>query len=240
MEKRTLRVQFDDLEAFKGEFEQNLRHGGTFVRGATGLAEQDEIALVIVHPLSGSEIRFQASVVWVVEEGEDRGVGVAIREFGPEERDEIEAFINRSSRSSMPAQVSGQSLHQRLRGLSGPEQQKIAKGGEVNERIQLERIYGKMVWESILRNPRVTVPEVARIAKMGSLPKPLFEIIGANTAFLRVPQVRRALLANPKTPATLVDKILKLAPRAELRLIPNQPTYSRMVRDKARRLLQNM
>ena len=36
----------------------------------------------------------------------------------------------------------------------------------------LERLYGKQVWESLLHNAKVTVPEVARIARKGTIPRP--------------------------------------------------------------------
>ncbi len=272
MDHRSITIEFETLNDLKKEFTSNLIHGGTFVHGVTDVSEREEVELVIRHPEDGGEIQFPASVVWV-KEGE--GVGLSIKNFGPDQREEISGFMLRSlpSKLSRPPvdlpeghpsdaaapdalppdptspeddspRRSGEApkplnLHERLRGLSGPEQQKIAKGVNANERIVLERIYGKMVWEAILRNPQVTVPEVARIAKMGALPKHLFEVIGANTALLRVPQVRRALLGNPKTPLGLVDKVLRLAPHAELRVIPRQPGYPQSVRERARRLLQN-
>jgi hypothetical protein len=237
MKRPEIRATFEDLESLVRELDTNLRHGGTFVRGAAGLNERDEVELVVVHPIGNAEIRFVASVVWVVREGDDAGVGVAVRDFGVTQREQINKFIHGAPTPSEAPKASSANPYEKLRGLSGPEQQKIAQGGNVNERIQIERIYGKMVWEAILRNPRVTVPEVARIAKMGALPKHLFEIIGANTAFLRVPQVRRALLGNPKTPPALAEKVLRLAPRAELKLIPGQPSYPHSVRAKARQLL---
>ena len=237
MEKQTIRIEFEDMDALTRELESNLCHGGTFALGAVGFEEQEALELVLVHPRDGAELRFSAHVVWVVEAGDGAGVGLAIQDFGPEKREAISAFVHHEPKTSRPLPPGG-TVHERLRGLSGPEQQKVARGGDVNERVVLERIYGKMVWEPILRNPRVTVPEVARIANMGALPRHLFEIIGANNTFLRVPQVRRALLGNPKTPPALVDKVLRLTPRAELRMVPSQVTYPRVVRDRARKLLQ--
>ncbi len=67
--------------------------------------------------------------------------------------------------------------HERLRNLAMAEQVKFALKGDLAERILLERIYGKTVWEPLLRNPRVTPPEVARISRMGTLPRPLLETI---------------------------------------------------------------
>ena len=47
-------------------------------------------------------------------------------------------------------------------------------------------MYGKNVWEALLRNPRLTAPEVARIARMGQLPRPLIEIIVGSDEKLRL------------------------------------------------------
>ena len=83
-------------------------------------------------------------------------------------------------------------VQERLRGLSVAEQLRVARGGSVTERVVLERLYGKIVWEALLRNTHVTVPEVARLARLGTLPRPLLELIVGNPAWLQVPQVRRA------------------------------------------------
>lgn len=126
----------------------------------------------------------------------------------------------------------------RLRNLSLAEQQKVAQRGEHQERVLLERLYGKLVWEALLRNPRITTPEVARIAKMGALPKPLLEIILGNGGWIQVPEIRRALLGNPRLAAEHIPKLLRLLPRHELKLLPSQTAYPQAVRDWARRLLR--
>ena len=79
-------------------------------------------------------------------------------------------------------------VHERLRGLTLVQQLKTAREGDLSERILLERIYGKNVWEAILRNPRVTGPEVARIARMGALPRPMIELIVGNGALAADPR----------------------------------------------------
>jgi hypothetical protein len=108
----------------------------------------------------------------------------------------------------------------------------------MNERMVLERIYGKSVWEALLRNPRLTMPEVARIANMGALPGPLVELILANGAWLASPAVRRALLGHPRLGADSIAKVLRAMPQGELKLVPKQTTYSAQVREAARRILR--
>jgi hypothetical protein len=129
-------------------------------------------------------------------------------------------------------------VHERLRGLTLAQQIKVAHHGEVSERIVLERMYGKNVWEALLRNPRLTGPEVARIARMGSLPRPMMEIIVGNGGWLQIPEVRRALLTNPRLGVDHITKILRLLPKHELKMAASQTAYPFGVRDVAKRLLK--
>ncbi|HPH69975.1 MAG TPA: hypothetical protein PLF40_29700 [Kofleriaceae bacterium] len=131
------------------------------------------------------------------------------------------------------------SAHERLRNLPIAEQIKLALKGELAERIMLERIYGKTVWEALLRNPRITPPEVARISRMGTLPRPMLETICSNGTWLQVPEVRRALLSNPRLGVDQIPRILRLMPKHELKLVPTQTAYAMAVRDHARRMLKD-
>jgi hypothetical protein len=137
-----------------------------------------------------------------------------------------------------PARKLARNVHERLRGLNLNEQIRMAQTGETHERIVLERIYGKTVWEPLLRNPRLTGPEVARIARMGALPKVLLELILGNGTWLHIPEVRRALLASKRLGADQIVKVLRFLPRHELKLATVQTAYPAAVRDAARRLLR--
>jgi len=129
-------------------------------------------------------------------------------------------------------------LHERLRGLTLVEQHKRAKEGDVTERTLLERMYGKNVWETLLRNPRLTAPEVARIARMGALPRPMIELIVGNGTWLQVPEVRRALLSNPRLGTDQILRILRLMAKHELKVAAATTAYPYGVRDAAKRLLK--
>lgn len=152
-------------------------------------------------------------------------------EPGGEPGGEAEPADGRAGRA--PANV-----HERLRHLSLAEQVRLAHKGEVQERIVLERLYGKTVWEALLRNPRLTGPEVARIARMGALPRVLLELIVKNGGWLQIPEVRRALLANPRMSVDQIVRVLRLLPKHELKLATIQTAYPFAVRDAARRLFR--
>ncbi len=127
-------------------------------------------------------------------------------------------------------------LHERVRGLNLQQQIKMALTGEIGERLVLERLYGKTVWEALLRNPRITAQEVARIARMGALPRPLLEIIVNNGGWLQIPEVRRALLSNPRLAPDQILRVLRLLPKHELKLATMQSAYPNAVREAARKI----
>ena len=129
-------------------------------------------------------------------------------------------------------------VYERMRGLTLVQQHKVAREGELHERMALERIYGKTVWEALLRNSRITAPEVARIARKGNLPRPQIEHIVGNGAWLAIPEIRRALLGNPRLSAELIPRVLRHLPKGELKLATTQLAYPAIVRDAARRMLK--
>jgi len=156
-------------------------------------------------------------------------------------------LVSGSDATDAPEQVDGAAgdgskapgMHERLRHLTLAQQIKLAHKGEVAERILLERMYGKTVWEALLRNPRVTGPEVARIARMGALPRPLIEIIVGNGGWLQIPEVRRALLSNPRLGTDQIIRVLRLLPKHELKIAATQTVYPAAVRDVARKLIRD-
>jgi hypothetical protein len=140
--------------------------------------------------------------------------------------------------SSRPIELQNESRQERLRHLSPAEQLKVARRGELADRLAVERMYGKQVWEALLQNPRLTIPEVAKIARKGTVPKPLLDIIVDNSGWIKADAVRRALLTNPKVGTDSVMKLLRLTSKHELKLIEKGTAYGASVREAARKLLR--
>jgi hypothetical protein len=137
-----------------------------------------------------------------------------------------------------PRDVQQQMMHDRLRKLSQIEQQKVARSGELSDRVMLERLYGKAVWEGLLHNPRLTVPEVARMARKGTMPRPMVDFIVDNATWVQLGAVRRALLGNPRVSTDGVLKILRATPKHELKAITKSTAYAAQIREAARKLLK--
>lgn len=126
----------------------------------------------------------------------------------------------------------------KLRNLTPAQRMQVARGSVQEERVLLERLYGSAVWELLLRNPKITLPEVARMARKGTMPRPLLDMIAENEQWVRHSLVRRALLANPRLGPDAINRVLRTLPPRELKLVPQQTAYPQSVRQAATRLMR--
>lgn len=134
--------------------------------------------------------------------------------------------------------ASSRDPNEHLRGLPVAKAIKLARTAGQRERTVLERTYGKVVWPALLANPKITLPEVARIARNRALPQPLLATIVENPAWSTSALVRRAALANPRLTTAMATTLLRQTPRTELKLACKQTAYPASVREIARRLLE--
>jgi len=229
-----LELSHGSLEELERDLDENLSHGRAFVPGAGPLPERSVCTLRLLHPLTGASHCIEAEVVWVVVGGAAAGVGVMFRDFDPAAGERLSAFV---------AQAAGQkkravNMMERVRSYSTSEQMRRARDGELTERTALERVYGKGVWEPLLQNQRISPPEVARIARKGGLPKPLVDIITGQPAWLASPEIRRALLTNPRVTGPALERVLAPCSPRDLELIASQVLYPIGVRQAAKRKIR--
>jgi hypothetical protein len=120
---------------------------------------------------------------------------------------------------------------QRIRNMSAADRGRVAHGSSLEDRVLVERIFGSAVWEMLLRSSTLTPPEVANIARKGSLSVPLIELVADNPNWIRQDVVRRALLNNPRIPPHTIMKVLHAVPRNELKIMAEgATTYPAKVR----------
>jgi len=229
-----------DAASLRALLEKELTLGRVFLPGAGGVAALTPCELVIDH--AGRTHRLAAEVVFVKEEDPGRGVGLQLAPMDAAARDALRSFVDSGTDEPAPPaedddEKLAMNLQERLRAMSTVEQQRLAATGTLTERTALERMYGPTVWETLLRNARLTVPEVARIGRKGTLPRPLVDLIAANASWLVASEVQRALLANPRSSPVVVDKVLRSMSRSDLRLVPQQTAYPGPVREAAKRML---
>jgi hypothetical protein len=220
----------------------NLERGSVVAAGAAGLAVGAFCDVELVFP-SGERTTLPARAVLTTDAG-------TVFAFDGFDRAALQRLLaapapgpavdggGSEAEPEEPEEVPSATVQERLRGLPVVEQLRVAREGSATERIALERLYGKTVWEALLRNTRITAPEVARLAKMGTMPRPLLELIVANPAWLQVPQIRRALLSNGRLSQDMVQRVLALLPRNELKLVPQNTAYPPAVRMAAKAMVK--
>ena len=231
-------MRFEDLDALERELECNLGAGRAFVSGPAEVSERQRCELVLIHPDSQESLDLVAEAVYVKAEEPGAGVGLELADFGEETVARLRSFAHTEKAMSEKAKSENKpgELYSRVRHFTAVEQLRSAREGEYPERVALERIYGKAVWEVLLHNPRITAPEVIRISRTPKLPKHLVETITGNAAWLAVSTLRRSLLMNPQVTGASLDKVLRATPRAELTLIAKQASYPMAVRQAIKKL----
>ena len=91
---------------------------------------------------------------------------------------------------------------------------------------------------SLLKNPRITVDEVVRVAKSAYLTYQTAELILKTSQWTANLDVRLSLIHNPKTPPTFALRILLMLPEAEVKVIARGAATSMALKQAALKRLQ--
>jgi hypothetical protein len=258
---KTLRLVYDSRASLALDCEQNLYKARAFVPGASGLDARERCALQIGISSYDAHVSVQAEAVW----NGPTGVGLELVGLDAAKRAELEAFVRSTSTVDAPsaaasaeqgsaelqqpaARTAGDdddaaaarrvphNLYERIRRMNSRERDETARHGSLAERVALERTFTGAVWEGLLQNPQLTQAEVARIARNGTLPKPLVMTIVANAGWLSSGEVQRALLSNPRCSGAQLERVLRAIPQGELMRLSQHCPYRAEVRAAASRL----
>lgn len=129
-----------------------------------------------------------------------------------------------------------QSAWDRIRALSQMEKLLLAVKADRSERGVLLQDNDPRVLLSLLRNPRLTVDEVARLAKSSFLNYQIADVIMKASQWMGSLDVRLGLIHNPKTPQAFALRILPTLPDAEVRNIARAGTSMALKTAALRRL----
>jgi hypothetical protein len=233
----------ESTESLQRLFESELRFRRAFVAGRFPVRERQRCFLVVAHPQGGS-FSVEAEAVYLKAEDPGAGVGLDLVGLDQDKLAGLESFVRQAAEvpteeeaASAKGESGPRNIYARIRQLSLHEREKVARQGLLSERVALERTFGSSVWEGLLQNSSLTVPEVAQIAKKGTLPQPLVAIIVANGGWLASGEVRRALLGNPRVNGVQLDRVLRATPKPELKQIAQVSPYRSQVRMAAKKLI---
>ena len=232
----------ENVEKLRKLVEGELRLRRVFVAGKFSLRERQRCSLVVAHPLGG-DFSVDADAVYIKADEPGAGVGLDLVGLDADKLAELEEFVRHTAAdpvedaSDADREPIPRNIHERIRRLSSTEREKLARRGQLTERVALERAYGSTVWEGLLLNPSLTAPEVAQIAKKGTITQSLVNLIVGNAGWLSSGEVRRSLLGNPRVTGQQLTKVLRAAPKIELKQIAMTSPYRTLVRSTARKMM---
>jgi len=217
---------FESEEELRDEHRTNLSFGALLLPTAESVSA-DTVLLVTLRGPRGGEVSLKATVVAQLPDG----LALAI----DANADEV---LNRLlPKQEEEKHETGQATTwDRLRSLSQIEKILLAVKADRQERALLLQDNDPRVLLSILRNPRLTVDEVVRLAKSSYLTYQIAEVVMKSSQWMASLDVRLGLIHNPKTPQAFALRILPTLPDVEVRAIARGGTNMALKQAALRRL----
>ena len=234
-------LEFESEQELRDEYQTNLIFGALRVPTVETVALDTTLVVTLRGPWGG-EAFVRARVVATLPDGlalafdgnaDDVLLRLLSKTAAPEAppSDEVEEQPDDSSERN-------ENTWDRVRGLSQMEKILLAVKADRSERALLLQDSDPRVLLSILRNPRLTVDEVARIAKSSFLNYQIAEVIMKTAQWMGNVDVRVALVHNAKTPSAFSLRILPTLPDTEVKAIARGGT-NMALKQAALRRLQN-
>ncbi len=132
-----------------------------------------------------------------------------------------------------------QTLIQKIQKLKVAEKIKLAMTGDKEARNALMRDANRMVQLGVISNPRLTEGEVALIAGLRSIDEEVLRRITTNREWMRLYQVRLALVTNPKCPLPISTKLMETLGPLDWRRIAASKSVPTPIAQLARKLVTN-
>ena len=229
----TFTATFESEEELMDEHRVNLSFGALSLLTSEREAEGAVLTVTLKGPWGG-EVPVRATVVAPLP------AGLALSVEG-DANAMLARLLERSAEAPPPGPEESaegtKSSWDRVRGLSQTEKILLAVKADRTERALLLQDNDPRVLLSLLRNPRVTIEEIARLGKSPFLTYQIADVIMQTAQWMANVEVRLALIRNPKTPQAFALRILPTLPDGEVRAIARAGT-SMALKQAALRKLQ--
>ena len=127
--------------------------------------------------------------------------------------------------------------YQELQEMSVADKIKIALTGDKEWRSLLIRESNKQVNTAVLKNPRISEGEVLTVAKNRSSPEELIRIILLNKDWVKLYDVKKALVAHPRTPLQTAMRYMTFLSEKDIRDFAKSREVGQAIVNNARRML---
>jgi hypothetical protein len=205
-------VEFESEDELREEHRANLSMGGLGVATTEAVALNATLLVTVRGPWGGESFA-RATVVAILPDA----IALAIDGNADEHLARLLARTADDSSDETPEKK--QNIWDRVRALSQMEKLLLAVKADRSERALLLQDNDPRVLLSLLRNPRLTVDEVARLAKSSFLNYQIADVIIKTGQWMANLDVRLGLIHNAKTPPAFALRILPTLPESEVRSI---------------------
>ena len=224
-------VTFEDEAELRHEEKTNLAVGGLFLKQADAMPLFTVVELTL-RLAGGGEARRQASVVGALPGGLALHIEGSTAELVASL---LPAALPEAPEAPEGAEADPGTLWEQLRGMTPPQKILLAPKADRTTRALMLQDNDPMLLFALLKNPRLSLDEVVRIAKSSALGFQAAELI------LKTPQwsgnldIRVALIHNPKLPLPIALRILPSLPDNEVRVIAKGGATSTALKQAALR-----
>ncbi len=205
-------AEFESEEELREEQRTNLSMGGLRLTTSETVALNATLLVTLRGPWGGESFA-RSTVVAILPEG------IALSIDGNPDEHFARLMARPADDSAEESIEKKQNIWDRVRALSQMEKILLAVKADRTERALLLQDNDPRVLLSILRNPRLTVDEVARLAKSSFLNFQIADVIIKTTQWMSSLDVRLGLIHNAKTPPAYALRILPTLPESEVRSI---------------------
>ena len=122
--------------------------------------------------------------------------------------------------------------------MSVGEKIKLALTGDKSIRKMFITHSNKMISTAVIKNPRLTVEEVVKVANAKTTPDEILRLIAAKKEWLKNYNVRIAMIMNAKTPLQVALRMLDTLNIKDLEKVAKSRYISNVVSSAADRLLK--
>jgi hypothetical protein len=129
-------------------------------------------------------------------------------------------------------------LYQRIGEMTMSQKIRRATLGTKDELMLLVRDHNKVVATAAIRSPKMQEPEVVLITRNRNISDEVLRIVGMTPEYIKSYTVKKNLVENPKTPATIAQRLVQHLRETDLRNLAKSKNVTGPVKDAARRHLE--
>jgi len=147
---------------------------------------------------------------------------------------ELQKLFSPEELKEIPQEVF--TVYQRILKMKQGEKLRAALLGTKEERSVLIRDSNRSIATMVLKNPKITDPELENYAQMRNLDSEILRQMGQSRICIKKYSVVHSLVKNPKTPSPVSLNLLKLLREMDLRNIARDRNIPDAIRRQAKRL----